>query len=37
MNLKLREWIDLVQDWGKWWTVVKMLMDIGYNKMREIP
>jgi hypothetical protein len=30
------KWIDLAQDWNRWWTLVNAVMKFRVYKMREI-
>lgn len=30
------DWVNVIQDRGKWWAVLKMVMTIGFHKMGDI-
>jgi hypothetical protein len=30
------DWVDLVRDGDRWWTVVKVVMNFGFRKMQVI-
>jgi hypothetical protein len=34
--MKGTDWINLAQDWYKWQAVVKMVINLGFGKMRGI-